>query len=94
MTHTYKHHSFLMISTINDMEACDFNGLCRKILGKRDSVILQKNKKNKKTKKPTHVHTKKTFKMTAEGLNRMYYFKDSLHVNSVLWITEIIPDRQ
>ena len=80
-----------MISTINDMEACDFNGLCRKILGKRDSVILQKKKKKKNTHTRTH---KKTFKMTAEGLNRMYYFKDSLHVNSVLWITEIIPDRQ
>ena len=54
MTHTYTHHSFLMISTINDMEACDFNGLCRKILGKRDSVILQKKKK-KKTHTYTHI---------------------------------------
>ena len=28
-----------------------------------------------------------TFKMTAEGLNRIYSFRDYLHVNSVLWIT-------
>ena len=31
-----------------------------------------------------------TFKITAEGWNRVYSFKDYLHVNSVLWITEFI----
>ena len=31
-----------------------------------------------------------TFKITAEGWNRVYSFKDYLHVNSVLWIREFI----
>ena len=31
-----------------------------------------------------------TFKITAEGCNRVYHFKDYLHVNTVSWIREFI----
>ena len=82
-THTNTQHSVFMISTINCMEACDVNGLSGKILGKSDSFTLKKTKtkQNKTKQKKTHTHT---LKITVDGLNRIYYFKDHLHVNSVL----------
>ena len=96
-THTNTQNSVFMISTINCMEACDVNVLSRKILGKSDSFTLKKTttkqNKTKQNKKNTHTHTH-TLKMTVDRLNRIYYFKDYLHVNSVLWITEFTGDRQ
>ena len=73
-THKNTQHSVFMISTINCMEACDVNGLSRKILGKSDSFTLKKNKKQQQQQN-THTHTHKKKKQKKKNTTLKMTFR-------------------